>query len=988
MSARASSNFVASGRSRRGLLWWLGVCVQIAFWSLAPSALAQTAQAPAISNVEIVNPDVARYEKLEIAFDVETSATQLNLPFDENPPPGLRAGEGISVDALFSNDNFQTTITQPAFFYQPFDYQFIYNRDHWTPDGAPYWLVRFAPRAAGEWQVRLRVQDQDGTTIFPENGALHFRVHEGGVTRYDGLRQNPYTRRGLVRVSENDPRYFEFEDGAPFVGLGYGSAVDSIPNIEKRFRAWQLNGLQFARVWMSGLGINGSQWTPWAFPKQPFTFGTPDLLVDNTQSFGDATFSFRLDQEHPCMFADFWQGGIPVKPNTAYSVTVRAKLTNVAPKENAPNAGLAVIHQGWLDNGCGDLNAASIVPSRIGTTDWYTTTGTLTTGDNQQFLDFLYLALNNTRQGSANIDFVALVARDDPNAVNLLRRPRADSHLYFDAMNAAKWDRIVEIAAQHGIYLKVVTDEKNEWIKNVIRADGTLGKFDNNNFYAAPDTPVRWLEQAWWRYLIARWGYSTAIHSFEYINEGDPFNGNHYDAAEAMAEYFQAHDPAQHMVTTSMWHSFPSAEFWANPKYSALAYADLHAYITTGWGPDASFTPPSYLEKRPEFVHSGNASFHIPAAQKIQVQITPRTLALAEQGEWVIRYWMKAENFQAKCAFGETGGQQRVQWILDGGAFNGGRDGYVPLDPEHKGFLCGSPDGTFDWREFSSQRDRDGNALPLENRLLITDTRAHELHLYITNAQGVSGDAWIDDVEIISPSGVRVPVIGDFDATPFTPDTAWLTAAYSLAFGGASPVGAHKPLVRGETGLNSAQFPDGLPTVNKDVAGIWLHNFVWGQINSGGMYDLLWWGSTTIENNPKAGRQGDLYSQFLPFARFMADVPLGNGHYQDAQATASDPRLRVWGQRDDVNGRAHLWIQNIEHTWTNVVAGKKSEPISGSIVIPHLAPGTYQVEWWDTYNGTLKISFSQTVSTNGEFTLSLPEPITRDIAVKIERVKP
>src|SRR4030095_13868339 len=153
------------------------------------------------------------------------------------------------------------------------------------------------------------------------------------------------------------------------------------------------------------------------------------------------------------------------------------------------------------------------------------------------------------------------------------------------------WDEILDSAARHGVYLKLVVDEKNEWIRNVIQRDGTVGEFDNNNFSAPPDTKVRWLQEAWWRYLIARWGYSTAIHSFEYINEGDPYNGNHYNAAQAIAKYIHEHDPSQHMVTTSFWHSFPNTEFWSNPKYDALDYADVHAYLTTGWGADSSFIP-------------------------------------------------------------------------------------------------------------------------------------------------------------------------------------------------------------------------------------------------------------------------------------------------------------------------------------------------------------------------------------------------------------
>ena len=50
--------------------------------------------------------------------------------------------------------------------------------------------------------------------------------------------------------------------------------------------------------------------------------------------------------------------------------------------------------------------------------------------------------------------------------------------------------------------------------------------------------------------------------------------------------------PSRHMVTTSFWHSFPNLEFWSNPDYPDIDYADMHAYISTGGGrrqlPDAA----------------------------------------------------------------------------------------------------------------------------------------------------------------------------------------------------------------------------------------------------------------------------------------------------------------------------------------------------------------------------------------------------------------
>src|SRR5258708_35547658 len=105
------------------------------------------------------------------------------------------------------------------------------------------------------------------------------------------------------------------------------------------------------------------------------------------------------------------------------------------------------------------------------------------------------------------MDDVELFKSDDPARVNLLKHGRADSHLFFDDLNAARWDMMVEQAEQHGIYLKIVSDEKSEGIRNVIKSDGTFGKYGNNNFYAANNTKGRWMDEASSRYLTERLGH-------------------------------------------------------------------------------------------------------------------------------------------------------------------------------------------------------------------------------------------------------------------------------------------------------------------------------------------------------------------------------------------------------------------------------------------------------------------------------------------------
>jgi hypothetical protein len=169
-----------------------------------PAAEVRAAAGPSIRNVAAATSPVARYEKFEVRFEVTTVAANPSLPYDPNPPPGIPPGLGVSVEAQFSSDNWASVVTQPAFWDQPYTHTVRGGKDHFTPNGPPRWAVRFAPQQTGAWQYRLRAQDAGGTTYYPASGALTFTV--------SGESANPYTRRGFLRVSPNDRRYFEFQD--------------------------------------------------------------------------------------------------------------------------------------------------------------------------------------------------------------------------------------------------------------------------------------------------------------------------------------------------------------------------------------------------------------------------------------------------------------------------------------------------------------------------------------------------------------------------------------------------------------------------------------------------------------------------------------------------------------------------------------------------------------------------------------------------------
>jgi len=943
-----------------------------------PSNPVIAAGGPAIQNVQILTANLAVYDRFEAQFDITTVSTNPYLPYDPALPAGLQPGAGIRVDALFSRDNWASTITQPAFWYQPYTYSEINGEGHWIPSGSPRWAVRFTPQSSGSWQMKLQAADAGGTTT--SGSAWNFSV--------SGASSNSYRRHGFLRVSPADPRYFDFQDGSPFIGVGFNSSFQEPADVEARLRVYEQNKINMLRVWMSGAGINASQWTAWATHHLPSDAYLPGVSYNWQSTYNGGDVAWKLDSTNPCLFAGYAQGRISVQPGTTYTIKARVKVTNVTGPAGSGGYGFAIKQAGWLGTNCERSNPGQetlLTTPLSGTSDWTEVSGTLTTQSNQNFLDLLYLTRHNATGGTVDIDEVRLYRQNDPAQVNLLSEGQANSHLVFDPLQSYQWDQFLGSAEQHGVYLKIVLDEKNEWIRNRLGSDGHVSaNASNDNFYSASGTKVRWLEQAWWRYVIARWGYSTAVHSLEYINEGDPYNGKHHEAAGAMGRYFDDTDPSHHLTTTSFWAAFPNQEFWSDVDASAVDYTDLHQYIAEG--DTLSFLGVFQAETDPANIRTGNGSALISGTNNNNQAITPRGLVLHEPGEWIIRYWMKASNFTANCQFGSSGGMQRLRWQLDGGKYSGGKEGVVPNNNEGKDFICTSPGGTYNWTQFSSDRDRNGSLLAETYRLVVNDSQPHELSLRLENTSGTGGKAWIDDVELVSPSGKVTPVIGQFDTTSLFTDISWYTAGIGSLWGGASPVGAHKPLVIGETGLLDA--PGGgswNPNLNRDEEGIWLHNLLWAQAAPGGGPILPWWATETIEANPSTGRNAALYPVYLRFRNFMEGIPINNGRYQDARAQTSHPDLRAWGQRDDNAARAFLWIQNRKHTWQAVISGTSIPAVNGTVSLPNMPPGTYRVEWWNPHASSNPILSTGSVVNTGTLTLNLPGALYSDVAVKLER---
>jgi hypothetical protein len=906
---------------------------------------------PVISNIVANSDTVGRYEKFEVTFDIsETTAINPQFPYDPDPPTGVPAALGITVDGLFSNDDWATTTVQPAFLYQGYEHRRISwagveDRDWLYPEGDPVWKVRFAPQGTGAWQYRIRATDASGTT---ESAPGSFTVVDSSSS-------------GFVRLSPADPRYFEFSDGSPFVGVGHNEGFNAdrfTADVDAKFATFEAYRVNFFRVWMNASSVVGSAWAPWSSHHLPYEGGyLPASSLSSEQGYMGQPFSLKLSQANPCMFT----GPVSVQPNTTYRIMARVRAADL---NGTGDYGFVVKTAYWLGQACADSANGEVLLGPVSETSgldgWQEIASEFTTSGEDSFFYSLYLALEDVSSGTIYVDEVSIreVVGEGEYGAEILPKNAFNYHLYFDQAASWRWDYVFDKATGLGIYLKPVVLEKNDWLYNHIDLDGTPleddAGYDNNLFYATPDTAVRRLHEYYWRYLAARWGYSTAVHSWELLNEGDPFNGNHYDQADSFAGYIDAHDPSQHLVTTSNWHSFPAAEFWGGASYPHLDYADLHAYISTGrglyeWNPPAG----TMLETNPLHARGGQGgSLRVPAGR--DSPNGDEHMSVRGKGTWTVSVWMNVQDYEGSCPYGmpsTMAGPQLVVWLEDVGTR------VIPYDPSDpdKYYVCTNEfTGTEGWARFSGVVE-------------IPDDEYHTLGVGFKTHFSDTGTAWFDDLRVTSPDGRTLRIFGNGtfdDRQRMDHDTALYTDVYSGLDGATSLSGAGKPVVRGEAGIDHAGGPQTeLLELTDDTEGVWLHNYTWGLVNPGGMYELYWW----VENI----RNHNLYPVYKPFRDFMDGVPLNNGNYVDAEARTSNAGLRAWGQKDPVGGRAHLWIQNEHHTWFNVVSEVPIAPLDGTITMSGFQSGTVEAVWWDPYAGTVISVEIIPVGPSGVVTLSV-----------------
>ena len=183
----------------------VGILVSIlALPMLATSTSAATA-GPTVGPLRILTSGpVQKYAKFEAAFDItDTAATNMYFPYDPNPPAGVQPGAGISVDALLlppGQADWAASKTLPCFYYQPVEELGSGAEVALAPTGKAEWRCRFTPSLVGTWKYKIKATDAGG-------------ISESAVYEFYCIDSD---RKGFIKVSPTDPRFFEFSDGAPF----------------------------------------------------------------------------------------------------------------------------------------------------------------------------------------------------------------------------------------------------------------------------------------------------------------------------------------------------------------------------------------------------------------------------------------------------------------------------------------------------------------------------------------------------------------------------------------------------------------------------------------------------------------------------------------------------------------------------------------------------------------------------------------------------
>jgi hypothetical protein len=515
----------------------------------------------------------------------------------------------------------------------------------------------------------------------------------------------------------------------------------------------------------------------------------------------------------------------------------------------------------------------------------------------------------------------------------------------FDLGNAWKLDYALDLARRSGVRVMLCIDSFN-----ILRDTPPYDCWKSTPHNAANGGPLQHPADFWTsgemdrlyrnklRYLVARYGASTAVLSWEFWNEVDVI-GDTYGTEpvrawhERMARYLRGIDPYRHLITTSYGRSDGDP---AVDKLPELDYVQTHHYgspdlavtLAREQSVKAAYAKPHYVGEIG--ADSGGARFEDdPAGLQIHDPLWT-TLVTGGSGLAAPWYW---ELIHTSNLYGLFGAAARFSAGIDWPAEN-----IRPVEPR------------LDWQTRPDPLPH--GDLELENGPV----------------------SWQKD-DFNRPRTVRITRTGATGELPL--------AGIQHGLGGHRD--KHNPVT----------FETDLPWPTRlivDVGGV----SGWG----GAALRIDCDGKTVLQKefaNTNPPNKHDTLSSYD--GAYGIDVPAGR-HTLRVENTGHDwfyGNFRVAGAREGLQpplkawaivGKktAVAWVRVEGRTWRRVCALKEQIPAAppSILILPGLRKGSWQVELWDTWKGEVIETQRVSVPSSGEAHIALPS-IEKDLAIKLRR---
>jgi hypothetical protein len=331
------------------------------------------------------------------------------------------------------------------------------------------------------------------------------------------------------------------------INIESGSPLGSLTNIRDSISRFAQQGTRFVRWFSSGESANYFV-IPYSDDiKSSWGFGVAWLTAINTS-----------DGQHYSFFPQYWSGQTAtVVAGGTYQLTLRARV--IGDKVFRPTVGSTTIEitsQTWQN---------------------YTLT---TTAAGSALTVWLHDGYSDSDNTTGEIQVYDVALRRNGTGPNLLTRSDPDTFAYIDQIGAARLDEVLRLSEQQGVYHKLTLFHKNDQVLDRLTATGQATEdWSLDNFYATG--AVRNYLKAYVRYFVARWGYSTALHSLELANENMLTTAS-YDTAFDVYATLRQNEPRHILLSNSFWGYFVS-DFWTDARAATLTdYADKHWYARQG----------------------------------------------------------------------------------------------------------------------------------------------------------------------------------------------------------------------------------------------------------------------------------------------------------------------------------------------------------------------------------------------------------------------